>query len=146
MTVTHPSWKCGGFLSENQGQQGQWKDCTAIKIIEDVQTQEVDRASKQYDALLENSWKELALWTSEYQQFGVEILATIWLPKLEKDAFGSQTIQNDAIGKTVALQYFPIHRKTIKNGKISTRNEKVACSSQVTSSKIRDTPLGYPLF
>ena len=76
----------------------------------------------------------------------LQILATIWLPKLEKDAFGSQTIQNGTIEKTVALQYFSIHRKTIKNGKISTRNEKVACSSQVTSSKIRDTPLGYPLF
>ena len=73
-------------------------------------------------------------------------MATIWLPKLEKDAFGSQTIQNGTIGKTVALQYFSIHHKTIKNGKISTRNEKVACSSHVTSSKKAPTLLGLVLF
>jgi len=48
--------------------------------------------------------------------------------------FGSQTIRHIKIGKVAALQHVLIHCKTMKNGKISTRNEKVACSSQVTSS------------
>jgi len=64
------------------------------------------------------------------------------IPKLEKVTFGSQTTRNGRIRKTIALQYFPSLCETIKNGKISTRNEKVACSSQVTSSKKPPIPFG----
>ena len=67
-------------------------------------------------------------------EVGAENLATIWLPKIEKDASGSQNDTKRRKRKSVAAQRLSTLCETIKNGKNATRNEKVACSSQVTSS------------
>ena len=50
------------------------------------------------------------------------------------------------MGKVIAAQQLFVYYKTIRNIKITTRNEKVACSSQVTSSKNRTTSLEVVLF
>ena len=73
-------------------------------------------------------------------------MATIWLPKIYNDACGSQTIRYGKIKKTIAAQYFLTYSNTIKNSKTTTRNEKVACSSQVTSSKKTPNPFGLGVF
>ena len=72
-------------------------------------------------------------------------MATIWRPNLKNVASGRQKKPNIRTKKVIALQRFLTHYRTIQNDKITTRNEKVACSNHVTSSK-KGHPIGVALF
>ena len=61
----------------------------------------------------------------------------------------SRIINNDTkykIRKVIALQHFSATYKTICKVKNATRNEKVACSSHVTSSKRGQPQMGLSSF
>ncbi len=62
-----------------------------------------------------------------------------WLPfgypRYKKMSLVAKTIHHTECRKDVAYQHVFTLYKMQKNGKSTTRNEKVACSSQVTSSK-----------
>ena len=61
-------------------------------------------------------------------------LGTEWVPTRRNKTFGTQTKRDSKSRKVVATQYISALLEMRQNIKIPARNEKVACSSQVTSS------------
>ena len=69
----------------------------------------------------------------------VGFLATIWLPfgyqSYKMLPLVAKTIRHAESEKRLENQHISAHYKTRKNAKTTTRNEKAACSSHVTSSR-----------
>ena len=67
-----------------------------------------------------------------------QILGTAWVPTRQNKAFCTQMKRDSESGKVLAISNVFAHYEMNQDMKIPARNEKVACSSQVTSS--RKTP------
>ena len=61
-------------------------------------------------------------------------MGTEWVPTRQNEASGTQTKRDTKSRKVLDFTGFLALHEMIQNAKICARNEKVACSSQVTSS------------